>query len=102
MTAISTRPRFGLAAGSTRGLLAKILLLAIVAAIAVGRAVPLVAGQEWFWLTVLVLVTVAIFVVYLQPWHIPLKYIVPGTIFLVAFQVVPVVSTFGVVVHQLR
>ena len=37
-----------------------------------------------------------IFFVYLQPWHIPLKYIVPGTIFLVAFQVVPVVSTFGV------
>ena len=35
----------------------------------------------------------AIFFVYLQPWHIPLKYLVPGTIFLVAFQVVPVVST---------
>ena len=96
MTAISTTPRFGLAAGSTRGLLGKILLLAIVAAIAAAGAVPLIAGQEWFWLTVLVLVTVAIFVVYLQPWHIPLKYIVPGTIFLVAFQVVPVVSTFGV------
>ena len=59
-------------------------------------AIPLVANQEWFWLAVLVLVTLAIFVVYLQPWHIPLKYIVPGTIFLVAFQVVPVVSTFGV------
>ena len=96
MTAISTTPRFGLAAGSTRGLLGKILLLAIVAAIAVAGAIPLVNNEEWFWLTVLVLVTVAIFVVYLQPWHIPLKYIVPGTIFLVAFQVVPVVSTFGV------
>ena len=102
MTAISTTPRFGLAAGSTRGLLGKILLLAIVAAIAVAGAIPLVANQEWFWLTVLVLVTLAIFVVYLQPWHIPLKYLIPGTIFLIAFQVVPVVSTFGVVVHQLR
>src|SRR5262245_66680188 len=59
-------------------------------------AIPLAANQEWFWLTVLGLVTLAIFVVYIQPWHIPLKYIVPGTIFLVAFQVVPVVSTFGV------
>ena len=96
MTAISTTPRFGLAAGSTRGLLGKILLLAMVAAIAVAGAIPLVANQEWFWLTVLVLVTLAIFAVYLQPWHIPLKYIIPGTIFLVAFQVVPVVSTFGV------
>ena len=37
------------------------------------------------------LVTPAIFAVYLQPWHIPLKYLVPGTIFLIAFQVVPVV-----------
>ena len=96
MTAISTTPRFGLAAGSTRGLLGKILLLAFVAAIAVAGAIPLLANQEWFWLTALVLVTLAIFFVYLQPWHIPLKYIVPGTIFLVAFQVVPVVSTFGV------
>ena len=60
------------------------------------RGDPARRGQEWFWLTVLVLVTLAIFVVYLQPWHIPLKYIVPGTIFLIAFQVVPVVSTFGV------
>ena len=59
MTAISTTPRFGLAAGSTRGLLGKILLLAIVAAIAVAGAIPLVANQEWFWLTVLVLVTLA-------------------------------------------
>ena len=46
MTAISTRPRFGLAAGSTRGLLAKILLLAVVAAIACGWAVPLVAARS--------------------------------------------------------
>ena len=44
----------------------------------------------------------AIFVVYLQPWHIPIKYLVPGTIFLIAFQVIPVVSTFGDVVHELR
>ena len=40
-----------------------------------------------------ILATVVIFVVYLQPWHIPLKYLVPGTIFLVAFQIVPVVFT---------
>ena len=102
MTAISAEPRWGLAAGSTRGLLGKILLLGLVAAIAVAMAIPLAAKEEWLWLAVLGLVTLAIFAVYIQPWHIPLKYIVPGTIFLIAFQVVPVVSTFGVVVHELR
>ncbi len=96
MTAISAEPRWGLAAGSTRGLLGKILLLGLVAAIAVAMAIPLAAKEEWLWLAVLGLVTLAIFAVYIQPWHIPLKYIVPGTVFLIAFQVVPVVSTFGV------
>ena len=58
-------------------------------------AVPLVAKQEWVWLGVLIVVTVVIFVVYLQPWHIPIKYLVPGTIFLIAFQVIPVVATLA-------
>ena len=47
------------------------------------------------WVGLLIAVTVAIFVVYLQPWHIPIKYLVPGTIFLIAFQVIPVVATFA-------
>ena len=41
---------------------------------------PDVAGPRG----VLIVTTVAIFVVYLQPWHIPIKYLVPGTIFLIA------------------
>ena len=36
-----------------------------------------------------------IFAVYLQPWHVPIKYLLPGTIFLIAFQVVPVVATLA-------
>ena len=43
----------------------------------------------------LIAVTVIIFIVYLQPWHIPIKYLLPGTIFLIAFQVIPVVATLG-------
>ena len=57
MTAISAEPRWGLAAGSTRGLLGKILLLGFVAAIAVAMAIPLAANEEWLWLAVLGLVT---------------------------------------------
>ena len=59
-------------------------------------AIPLVATQEWVWLGARwSLTTVRIFVVYLQPWHIPIKYLLPGTIFLIAFQVIPVVATFA-------
>ena len=46
MTAISAEPRWGLAAGSTRGLLGKILLLGFVAAIAVAMAIPLFTGGK--------------------------------------------------------
>ncbi len=93
MTAISGSARWGLTADSTRGLLAKVAVLGVVTALAVAMALPLVSSEEWLWLSVLVVVTLAIYVVYLQPWHIPLKYIVPGTIFLIAFQVVPVIAT---------
>jgi len=96
VTAISAPRSAGLAGGSTRGLIGKIILLAVVLAVAIAGAIPLVANQEWLWLTVLLVVTAAIFVIYLQPWYIPAKYIIPGTIFLIAFQVIPVVATFGV------
>jgi arabinogalactan oligomer/maltooligosaccharide transport system permease protein len=91
--ASSVKGSWGLAGGSTQGLLAKILLLSVVSAIAVWLAIPLVNAKEWTALGVLIVATIAIFVVYLQPWHIPLKYLLPGTIFLLAFQVVPVVAT---------
>jgi arabinogalactan oligomer/maltooligosaccharide transport system permease protein len=47
------------------------------------------------WLGLIVATTFVIFVVYIQPWHIPIKYLLPGTIFLIAFQVIPVVATFA-------
>jgi len=89
------RPRWGLRADTTRGLIGKILFLGVVAAIAVALAIPLVAKQEWVWTGLLAAVTLVIFLVYLQPWHIPIKYLLPGTIFLIAFQVLPVVATLA-------
>jgi len=86
---------WGLTADSTRGLVGKILMLSVVAAIAVALAIPLAARQDWVWLGLIVVITLVIFVVYLQPWHIPIKYLLPGTIFLIAFQVIPVVATFA-------
>src|SRR6266511_3360130 len=78
---------------SLTGLTVKIVLLGLVAAIAVWAAFPLVREHAWVALGVEVAVTAAIFYVYLSPRRLPLKYLVPGTLFLVAFQVVPVLYT---------
>jgi arabinogalactan oligomer / maltooligosaccharide transport system permease protein len=92
---VATRPGWGLAAGSTRGLLAKIIVLAVVAAVAAWLAIPLYGAKLYVPLAAVLIATVAIFIVYLQPRHIPIKYLVPGTVFLIAFQVIPVVATVG-------
>jgi arabinogalactan oligomer/maltooligosaccharide transport system permease protein len=84
---------WGLRAETTGGLIGKIILLAVITAIAVWLAIPLIATQSWLLLGIVVATTVALYVIYLQPWHIPIKYLVPGTIFLIAFQLIPVVFT---------
>jgi arabinogalactan oligomer/maltooligosaccharide transport system permease protein len=81
--------------GSTTGLLAKIALLAVVAAIAVWAAFPLTQARAWVALAVEAAVTALIFYVYLSPRRVPAKYLVPGTLFLIAFQVVPVLYTMS-------
>lgn len=68
-------------------------MLSFVAAIAAWLAIPLYAAEMWVPLGIVLLTTLGIFFVYIQPWHIPIKYLVPGTVFLVVFQVVPVVAT---------
>ncbi len=80
---------------SLTGLTVKIVLLGLVAAIAVWAAFPLVREHAWVALGVEVAVTAAIVYVYLSPRRLPLKYLVPGTLFLVAFQVVPVLYTMS-------
>ena len=54
--------------------------------------------SRWISLTILVAVTAAIDLVYLTPHRgtLPLKFLVPGTIFLLAFQIVPIVYTIEV------
>ena len=79
--------------GSTVGTLAKLLLLAVVAAIAVFSALPLIKDENWIGLAIVIVITAVIFWVYLTPRAIPLKYLLPGTLFLIAFQIIPVVYT---------
>ncbi|MCE1178252.1 MAG: ABC transporter permease subunit [Micrococcales bacterium] len=92
-----TRPSgkggWGLSGSSPLALAAKVVLLGMVAAITVWMAMPLIATQSWVLLALLLLSALAIFVVYLQPRYIPPKYLVPGVIFLLLFQVFPVLFT---------
>ena len=81
--------------GGAGGLAAKILLLGVVAAIAVWGAFPLIEAGAWPGLAVLIAVTALIFYLYLSPRRIPPRYLLPGTLFLLAFQVLPVLLTIS-------
>ncbi len=79
----------------TLGILIRTVLLGLVVAIAVWAAFPLIENEAWIGLAVLLATTAGILYLYLTPRHIPAKYLVPGTVFLVAFQVFPVLYTAG-------
>jgi arabinogalactan oligomer / maltooligosaccharide transport system permease protein len=78
---------------SPLGLLIKIGALSVLAAVAVWGALPLLTAENWWGLAILVAVTLLAFYVYLSPRTIPLKYLLPGTLFLIVFQVLPVLYT---------
>jgi len=78
------------------GLATKIAFLSIVNAVAVWAAIVLLDHEKWLALGVLVAVTVAIDVIYMLPGRVPAKFLIPGTFFLIAFQVVPVLYTIDV------
>ncbi|WP_157441610.1 ABC transporter permease subunit [Actinoplanes awajinensis] len=75
------------------GLITKVLLLGLLVAVAVWAAFPLIAGDHWIGLGVLVTTTAGLLYLYLTPRHVPAKYLVPGTIFLIIFQIFPVLYT---------
>ncbi|MEH1054838.1 ABC transporter permease subunit [Micromonospora sp. CPCC 206171] len=75
------------------GLLVKVVLLGLVAGIAIWAAFPLIEAEKWVGLAILSATTAGLFYLYLTRRHIPAKYLVPGTIFLIAFQIFPVLYT---------
>ncbi|WP_433315835.1 ABC transporter permease subunit [Micromonospora sp. CA-269861] len=75
------------------GLAGKVLLLGLTAGVAVWAAFPLIAAGMWAGLALLAASTAGLFYLYLTRRHIPAKYLVPGTLFLIAFQVFPVLHT---------
>ncbi|MEH0929535.1 ABC transporter permease subunit [Micromonospora sp. CPCC 205558] len=75
------------------GLAGKVLLLGLTTGVAVWAAFPLIAAGMWAGLALLAAATAGLFYLYLSRRHIPAKYLVPGTLFLIAFQVFPVLYT---------
>ena len=78
---------------SVSGLLVRVVMLGLAAGIAVWAAFPLIAGGHWIGLGILVVTTAGIGYLYLTRRHVPAKYLVPGTLLLIAFQLFPVAYT---------
>ncbi|MDX6482928.1 MAG: maltose/maltodextrin transport system permease protein, partial [Gaiellaceae bacterium] len=95
-SALSAPTRIVAAFSGTRGLLVKILLLGAANALAAWAAAVLADRGRWPALVGLVLATLAIDAIYLGSRTVPAKFLVPGTIFLVAFQVAPILYTVNV------
>lgn len=81
------------ASGSVGWMLLKILLLAIVDAIALYAAFVLFTQREWLVLGLVVVVAVLVNYIYFSRRRIAAKYLTPGIIFLVVFQVFTLLYT---------
>jgi arabinogalactan oligomer/maltooligosaccharide transport system permease protein len=80
------------------GLAIKLLLLALLNALAIYALGVLVADEKWIAAIAIAAATLIIDLVYLLPNRplIPLKFLVPGTVFLIAFVIVPIVSNANI------
>ena len=76
----------------------KIVLLALLNGLVLWAAGVLVADGKWIAVLVVLAATALIDFVYLYPSRrlVPLKYLVPGVVFLVAFVVIPIVSNANI------
>ncbi|MDG4833382.1 ABC transporter permease subunit [Solwaraspora sp. WMMD1047] len=78
---------------TAHGLAIKVILLGLTAGIAIWAAFPLAEARAWPGLALLAATTAGLGYLYLTRRHIPAKYLIPGTLFLIAFQVFPVLFT---------
>jgi arabinogalactan oligomer/maltooligosaccharide transport system permease protein len=81
------------ASGSLRVLIVKLVLLGLVDALAVFAIFVLVSAGQWIVTAVVAVVTVLVNWIYFSRRKLPAKYLTPGVIFLVVFQVFVLVYT---------
>lgn len=90
-------PRLISAFSGGLGLAVKIVLLSIMNGLAVWAAYVLVTRGHWVAVGVLVAATLLIDLLYMaQRGTVPAKFLIPGTVFLLGFQVVPIMYTVEV------
>lgn len=75
------------ASGGIRAILTKIVLLGIVDAIAVYALFMLLAKERWLVFGLVLAVTLVVNWIYFSPGKLPAKYLTPGLIFLIIFQI---------------
>ncbi|MCC5948257.1 MAG: ABC transporter permease subunit [Nitriliruptoraceae bacterium] len=80
-------------AGSPVGLLLKLLFLGVVNALTLYAILTLLPLRQWTPLVVVITATLALDVIYLSKRALPMKFLIPGTIALLIFQVYPVLYT---------
>jgi arabinogalactan oligomer/maltooligosaccharide transport system permease protein len=76
----------------------RVALLALSNALAAWALYVLIGRGDWVTVAIIAAATAAIDVIYLSArrWSMPAKFLVPGTIFLIGFQVIPIVYTVSV------
>ncbi len=87
--------------GSVVGQLVKIGLLSLFTALGVWAVLPLYVAGNWWGIGLVVLVVGLVYYVYLSKRTVPAKYLVPGVVFLLAFQILPVLYTMSTSVTNL-
>jgi arabinogalactan oligomer / maltooligosaccharide transport system permease protein len=93
VTAYGDRLAARLGSNSLTGLLGKLLFLGVVNALAVYAVSVLWPERVWTGVAMAVLAAAAIDVVYLSRHQLPLKFLLPGTLVVLAFLVYPVLYT---------
>jgi len=80
------------------GFAIKVILLALLNAMAVWAAAVLADHEKWPAFAVLIVATVAVDIVFLvaRPGMVPLKFLAPGLVFLLGFQIAPIIYTINV------
>src|SRR6266498_424845 len=78
------------------GVALKFVFLGLFNALVVWAAAVLVSQHKWVAVIVTIAAALAIDAIYLARRKVPLKFLVPGTIFLIAFSVIPIIYTINV------
>lgn len=85
------RPRTG---NGGLGVLVRYLMLAVVLAVAIQAVSVTVANEQWWATAIVVAATLAVVATYATRKFIPLKYLIPGILLMLMFQIYPVFYTF--------